>query len=435
MKRKRAIILLICACIACIFAGVLTACGGEDSFDGVKVVFELEGGRYKNSNRAPTYYYDLAPGASCKICSPDDFGEDRVTYSGYRIDSWCRTKTVDGATGKVTYSDPWDFDRDTIDSGTESLTLYAVWKESYTCLYELCYRDGEGAVQSIASYAVAEGSGFASINMNTVERDASNMASGLGCTLKKEFINGKSTVVFYDENGAPWDDGFIHPGEDEEKAHVVTNEDGSKSYAVRVFVEFVEGRFTYVSTASELNSAIAKSENIVLMCDIDFGGEKFYGFADSTTRTYGGKKDFDGNPQQLYVDGQGHAVKNFNLGYGVANANLVSDGTFSNSLIVSLFGILDNVKVSDISFTGVTIDLSAGNSRIGSIYVAPLAVMATDSVFENVTFSGTYTCTELPKGFSGNNLYVDRENPIHLGAGTTNTVTGSSVSLTDSVKE
>ncbi len=435
MKRKRAIILLICACIACIFAGTLTACGGEDSFEGVKVVFELEGGRYKNSTRAPTYYYDLAPGASCKIVSPDNYGSDSVTYSGYRIDSWCRTKTVNEATGEVSYSDPWDFDRDTIDSETESLTLYAVWKESYVCTYELCYWDENGEVQSITTYQVAEGSKFSAFNINSADRDASSVASTLGCTLKKELVDGKSSPVFYSESKEPWDPDFVHPGEDEETTHVIVNEDGSKAYAVRIFVEFVEGRFTYVSTSSELNSAIARSENIVLMCDIDFGGNTFSGFADGETRKYGGKKDIDGSPLQLYIDGKGFSIKNFKLGYSAANANLVSDETFSNSLIISLFGILDNVKVSDISFENVTIDLSADNSRIGSIYVAPLAVMATNSVFENVTFNGTYSCTRLPRGFSESNLYVEREEVIHLGVGTTNTVSASTVTLTDSVTE
>lgn len=439
MKRKRAIILLICMCMVCIFAGLLTACGGEEEYEGVKVVFELEGGKYKNSGRAPTYYYDLADGASSKIVSPDDFAGDSkntVTNPGYRIESWCKTKTVDPETGEVTYSDPWDFDRDTITSETGSLTLYAVWKEYFVCMYELCYWDTAGEVQSIATYQVMENAKFATYNMNKAEQDASKKATSVGCTVYKELADGKGAVSFYDKDGEKWDPDYTHPGDDETLAKAVETGDGTKAYVVQIFVKFVEGKFAYVSTASELNAAIGAKQNIVLMCDIDFNGGTFNGFADATTKFYGGATDY-GTPVQTYVDGQGHSIKNFVFGYETGRDYLVSDSTFSRSLIVSLFGIMDNVKVSNISFTGVTIDLSTGNDLTGSIYVSPLAVMATNSIFENVTFEGTYKCSSLPRNFSEENLFVEREKPIQLGTDTdNNTVNGTTtVTLTDAVTE
>lgn len=438
MKRKRAIILLICMCMVCIFAGLLSACGGDVEYEGVKVVFELEGGKYKNSGRAVAYYYDLTEGASSKIVSPDDFAGDSkntVTNPGYRLEGWYKTKSVDPETGEVTYADPWDFDRDTISSDTGSLTLYAAWKEYFICMYELCYWDAAGEVQSITTYQVMENAKFAAYNMNRAEQDASNKASSVGCTVYKELVEGKGTVLFYDKDGEKWDPNFTHPGDDETRATAIDTDDGTKAYVVQIFVKFVEGKFAYVSTASELNSAIGSKQNIVLMCDIDFNGAKFNGFADATTKFYGGATDF-GTPVQTYVKGEGHAIKNFVLGYETGRDYLVSDSTFSRSLIISLFGIMDNVKVTDLSFTGVTIDLSTGNDLTGSIYVAPLAVMATNSIFENVKFEGTYKCTALPKNFKQSNLFVERSSAIHLRTeGDNNTVDGTTVTLTDAVTE
>jgi len=60
MKLKR--ILLAIFCLATVFALVGCNEGGSSNKGGTKVVFELEGGTYKNSPYAVTYIYDLEDG-------------------------------------------------------------------------------------------------------------------------------------------------------------------------------------------------------------------------------------------------------------------------------------------------------------------------------------------------------------------------------------
>lgn len=447
MKRRRTIILCICALLVCIFAGILTACGAEQELEGVQVVYECEGGTYKNGVRA-THYYDLKPGAECLLVAPESVDADELRRPGFTFDGWYRTRTEDPVTGKVTYSDPWDFEKDTITSDTERVTLYAAWKENFKTYYELCYRGEDGEEISIAKYDVLNGSKFdnsAYYNKvdglpGTPDQDAADKAFDLRSTVKREYADGASRVCYYDENGNAWDPDFLHPGDEGELTHVVETKDQdgnslSKECTVKVFVEFEEGLFSYASNVTELKDAIADrqhNKSIKLLADIDFGGETFDGFADSTTRICGGLKNIvDGSSEELFIDGQNHVIKNFELGYNVSSLVIANETLGNNSLVVSLFGLIDHVRIQNISFTGVTIDLSVDFSRVANIYVAPLALTAVSSEIVNVSFTGTYKTTKLPSGFIQDNLVVERTNPVHFPA--TETVIGENVtvSLTD----
>ena len=444
MKRRRTIILCICALLVCIFAGILTACGAEQEFEGVQVVYEFEGGVYKNGGRA-THYYHLKPGAECLLVSPESLDADELRRPGFTFAGWYQTRTEDPVTGKVTYSDPWDFEKDTISSDTERVTLYAAWKENFRTYYELCYRDGDGEEVSIAKYDVLNGSKFnSSANYNKVDglpgvpdQDAADKASELRCTVKKEYADGASRVCYYDENGNAWDPDFLHPGDEGDLTHVVettdpeTGESLSKECTVKIFVEFEEGIFSYASNVTELQRAITNKESIVLLADIDFAGGTFNGFADTTTRIYGGLKNFDGSYKELYIDGKDHSIKNFALGYNVSSLVTGNETLGNNSLVVSLFGLIDHVRIKNVSFTGVTIDLSADYSRVANIYIAPLALTSVSSEIVNVSFTGTYKTTKLPSGFIQDNLVVERTNPVHFPATETEIGENVTVSLTD----
>lgn len=390
MKFKRAAIYLLCALAICIFAGGLVSCsGGQNEYDGVKVVFELEGGTFKNSKRAIVYYYDLKEDASALLKRPEEYDTRySVIRQGFHIVEWCKTRT-ENADGSISYSDPWDFAHDTVSGSEESVTLYAVWATDVIHTYEICYVEEDGSVSVVYTYEVSEGDAFRDRFENANTRN--------GYTAERVMNeNGELVIGYYDEDGNPWDPSFTHPG-------------GEESLAIRVFVRYIEGTFTYVTTASELTSAVARGQNIYLYNDIDFEGKDFSGFKNATSGKY-----------SATLKGNGHSIKNFNLSYAQGASNLVNDNDFgTNALCISLFGILENATVENVSFEDVTIAIRANFSQIRAVYVAPIGVKAVNSKVENVSFSGSITCERLLDGISEEeeNFHVETEKLVYITSG------------------
>lgn len=390
MKRKRAIIILICMCIVCIFAGMLTACGGDEQdytssaapnsngHNGVEVIYELEGGTYQNTQRHVRMYYYIPDGGETLISPPGSNSKRELIRANYHLTGWFRTRT-ENSDGTVSYSDEWDFENDKLKSSDASLTLYCGWAPNVVHTFNICYYDEEGAVKSETSIQVQAGDTF---------KDPSNRAdSRVGYTAKREKNEetGKYEIVYYqgkDESGnwVPWDPAFTHPG-------------GETSTAVNVFVEYLEGDFTYVSTADEFiaaASAYARSGNgVYLTNDIDLEGRTTNGFRDNAGKF---KSVFYGN---------GFTVKNIALGFNV-NTVISDTHLVDKSLCISLFGNLEGAVIEDVTFENLTISVDVKNSRINGVYVAPLAVLTdgTSSV-SKVHISGSITAERISLSSSG----------------------------------
>ena len=380
MKRKRAIILLVCMCIVCIFAGMLAACGGgEQDYTsnsapyaegnyGVEITFELEGGTYQNSTRHVRMYYYIRDGMETHITPPGENSKRELNRANYYITGWYRTRT-ENPDGTVTYSDEWDFEKDTVKSGDEGFTLYCGWAPKIVHTYEICYYDENGAEQVYGKIQVNAGDPFS---------DSSDRADNrVGYTAKREANEaGEYEICYYsgkDENGnwIPWDPAFTHPG-------------GETSTAVKVFVDYLKGDFKYVSTASELISAsknYANTDNgVYLTQDIDLGGEELPIFRK-------GNGDFKG-----VFYGNGYTVKNFILKYDVNNVISNRHALLEDkALCISLFGNLEGATVRDVTFEGVEINIDINYDQINGVYVAPLAVLANSSSVEGVNISGSIT--------------------------------------------
>ena len=375
-KKLRTLFLtLLCAVTGmCLIAG-LSACKEEDAFKGVPVVFELEGGTFKNSQRAIRYYYDLPEGASAKILRPEQHDSRyEVTMPGYHIpeDGWCRKKEVKDD-GTVIYSDPWDFESDTISYGDEGITLYAAWKPDIWYTYDVCYYDENGEVQVLGSYEA-----IGDMRFNDI---LSYADSRYGYTAMREMKNGQLQVVYYDESGEVWDDDFVHPG-------------GETSLAIKVFVKYLTGRFTYVTDAAGLKKAASNGENVYLYNDIDMEGATFNGF-----------KNGAGNYTGTFL-GNTHRIYNFKLGYDAGT--LINDDDFggSNILCVSLFGRLSGATIKEVSFEQVTVELGIELSKTQGLWFAPIGVKAVNSTVQDVSFSGSVTLKKLNNNVKANQNYT-----------------------------
>lgn len=383
MKRKKAIILLVCMCMVCIFAGLLTACGNSEQdytlsdspnsngHSGVEVVYELEGGTYQNTKRHVRRYYYVPEGGETLISPPGenlDGKKEEIIRANYYITGWYRTRT-ENADGTVSYSDEWDFGKDKIKSGDPSLTLYCGWAAKIRHTYEICYYDEKGEAQVYTSIETQAGAVFA---------DPSDLADGRpGFTAKRgKNEAGRYEICYYsgkDASGAliPWDPNFTHPG-------------GETSTAVKVFVEYLEGDFTYVSTADEFLAAAknyARSGNgVYLTDDIGLEGAETNGFRNNAGKFTG------------VFYGNGHTVKNFTLTYNVNDPVSNQQALLGDkALCISLFGNLEGATIEDVNFEGMSLTVNVSLSLLNDVYVAPLAILAKESSVKNVNVSGSIT--------------------------------------------
>lgn len=308
---------------------VLTGCNGNiEQGSTATAVFYLEGGTCKTNTEKISYVYPMTNKTDTYIADPLVLDSD-ITRVGYHIEHWYQVRT--GDEGSYTYSDPWNFEEDKM--GLEGVTLYAGWAKNIKLSYDLYYKDDEGEDVYINQYVVSEGDAFNDYLHYADDRD------------------GYTAVNFEDAEGNPWNAEFKHPG-------------GDSDLAIKVYVNYIEGDFTLVSTANELRRAT--SRNIYLLNDIDLEGERL-NFGNYNNKTF---------------LGNGHTISNFEVGYTT---------TATGNLFIGVFHSLNNSTVKDVNFTGVTFDLLNQSSRVQSISLGTVAGSINGSVVENVTFSGTYS--------------------------------------------
>lgn len=351
MFRKFAIGLAFIITALC--GAFLVGCGTVDYdkkfSDKAKVVFELEGGKYLNSTTSVSHYYTLEDGKPCKIVALEDIPEGELTRDGgFVLEGWYRTKSGDGV-----YSDRWNFATDTVTK--DGVTLYANWNAPIEYTFEFVYVDDSGVEHTAGSYKVNAGNKFGDVYRNDV------------LTYANGYAGHTAIAVYYDaEHKIPFDDSVTHPG-------------GEESTAVKLYVEYIEGSYTIVRTATQLSTA-PRTRGIYLLDDIDMEG-KSLSFNDFSGRTF---------------IGNGHKISNFTVSYTASRNYLVEDfeDESKQAFCISLFGNVDGAKVVGVTFENMRVVVDSFLSGIDKIYVAPLAVSAKNSTFEDVTVTGTFGYTQ-----------------------------------------
>ncbi len=360
--KKIFILLLTIVMFSCLF--LIVGCNPTTDFSGTKVVFELEGGNYQNATRPVVFYYQFEEGAPRLIKELSELSEQDLDRAGYDLVGWFTTKKTDSS-GNVTYEDQWDFAKDEV--GEDGITLYACWqiKAEYTYeVYDFDDFDNSEALPVITK---------------TV---------GVGSTFSERYATrpGYTLIALYDENKQPWDPSFKHPG-------------GETDCAIKVYAQYIEGTYTVVRTASELTLASTRNANIYLAADIDMDGKAL---------SFGNfKKELLGN---------GHTISNFSVSYSAGRDDLIEDfdDPSKKSLTISLFGNTDGAKVIDVNFEDVSINVDTTYKDTYKIYVAPIAVSATDTEISNVTFNCTVTIVSLPPDIDADRsrLIIEETNAV-----------------------
>ncbi len=371
MKRFRLFGIILISALAAVFA---VGCAGSTAEykNNVRVVYELEGGVYKNSTRAVELYYGFARGGEYAIKSVEDVTTVKIERSGYHIEGWYTSKTeTDGA---VSYDGKWDFATDKVKvdengkvsyggkTGEDNLVrLYARWSANVTYEYNVGYVDAENKYVKVGTVETEWGRSFgrAKYEIAKLENDREGYTS-LGRYYK------------YDAEAAN--------GKGEELTDDFAFEESKENVSLDIVVDYIEGNFRVVREAKDITSNASadkdKNKMLFLMNDVDFGGKT----VDFTI--YNG------------VRGNGFTLSDFKISVTAYVGDkdgdpTAPDGSEAVRVEVSLFGDMDGGEVKDVTFDNVKFEVRANNSKIEKIYFAPLAMRARNTNFERAAIRVT----------------------------------------------
>ncbi len=371
MKRFRLFGIILISALAAVFA---VGCAGSTAEykNNVRVVYELEGGVYKNSTRAVELYYGFARGGEYAIKSVEDVTTVKIERSGYHIEGWYTSKTeTDGA---VSYDGKWDFATDKVKvdengkvsyggkTGEDNLVrLYARWSANVTYEYNVGYVDAENKYVKVGTVETEWGRSFgrAKYEIAKLENDREGYTS-LGRYYK------------YDAEAAN--------GKGEELTDDFAFEESKENVSLDIVVDYIEGNFRVVREAKDITSNASadkdKNKMLFLMNDVDFGGKT----VDFTI--YNG------------VRGNGFTLSDFKVSVtsyvGDKDGDPTApDGSEAVRVEVSLFGDMDGGEVKDVTFDNVKFEVRANKREIEKIYFAPLAMRAKNTNFERAAIRVT----------------------------------------------
>ena len=339
---------------------LLSGCGGgNDKLEGKYIAtFELNGGTLttNTSQISPKVNYAYEPGSL--MLDPATHAGYKLTKNGYNFTGWYTS-------AECLPEEKWDF-KTPIES--EHLTLYAGWAKKIVYTFTVCYADGENTV-TLGSYTV---------DADSVFTDRSNYAD------KRE---GFTPTGYYADAACttPWDSNTKHPG-------------GEVDTDIRVFVDYIPGKWQLVSNYAQLVNAIG-SGNVYLTADIDCNGQEF---------PY---KSFQG-----IFEGNGHTVSNFTVkksGSAIVRASIFNSVTAGSEIRNVAF---ENVTYQ---FTDVT--------NVKERRIAALAQQGADCKITDVTIKG-----KIVTDYEGE---LSRYDQAFFEEGDTATVTGFTATISIEIQK
>lgn len=346
MKKRRICWLVLLLCVP------LVACkSNKNNLDDLidkgyqyEVILDGNGGMIGNySTRRYLVAYNSL------IIPPGEDGIPAATKAGYTLKGWYTgSKDEDGT---VTYEEPWDFSTDKI---TESITLYAYWTQTYRVF--AYYGENNQEIRDLAD----------------LENDT-------------DILNAPSSSIFrgYTLIDYYYDEALTEKVEFGKE--IVSYFENSSSRDLYLYTDWLEGRYTLVSEASQLKK-LAPTTNYYLLNDIDCAEEDIF----SGINTYSG-----------IFDGAGHTIKNMKI-------TQIQAGNTE----FALFKNLENATIKNIVFDGMSIDVTV---NYGHPEIAFVAGKVKNSTFEDVhlynssiyiTIDGSITSSDIFTGI----LYRSKDN-------------------------
>ncbi len=369
-KIKLKAILISALCLLCLFAA--TAC--EESYDPLKdgytatVIYDFNGEQFDDI-QSKTYRYKPDTPIIEPSTELNAVGLIAPSKKGYHISGWYTAETDENnepikVEGKYQLSEEtWDFDSDR--SGGENSLIYLVarWSKNYTFTVDV----GEDA-------------------RNAKVEDKVNTNYSKASGLSRPGIDPKWTghtlyyYYYYEKDGKP-----VLKDEGGKKTRIYdstwdTLVISDETPEITVYVEWLEGDWVIVTSASELGKYKVKSnKNYILDNDIDFNGSDFSGI-----------QAFKGT-----FDGNGYTIKNFvhsespssgeEFGlFSFTGSGTVKNLTFENCTVSYSFSILPpsgKFSVAFMSANGGDVSRFADLNFVGCALNVSTSSRATDAEF------------------------------------------------------
>ena len=356
MKRKFLILLALTTVLLLAVVGCKAA---DNSLEGKNIVtFELNGGTLKYATSSTKTRINFAYYPGTYILAPEEIYGYELSRVGYDFTGWYTSENF-------LPEEKWDFENTPFN--TETLTLYAGWRESIYHTYTVYYTDTNGEDVALGTYDITQwGETFS---------DAYNYAkTRVGYTPIGYYSDKELTTV--------WNKDFTHPG-------------GAENLDIPVYVAYIAGDWNLVSNYAQFLSAINGNKNVYLTQNIDGANAEFSG------------KDYTG-----IIEGNG---------YTISNLTVKKEGTLI--YYCSMFKNLgEGTKIMNVNFENIQFALGtvSANAATSGVRIAALARNANNVTIQNVTVQGTvitdYT-GELPRL---NEAVYDSENTATVEQFTSN---------------
>lgn len=326
---KKIFKLIFIALVAITLTFIMSGCGrDQQELEGKNVVtFDLNGGTLETNTASVSTQIKYAYDANTYLLDPaEDIPGCKLYRTGYTFTGWYTS-------AECKPDEKWDFEPL---FNSPELTLFAGWKKAILHTYSVyCVVDGEE--QLLGSYEVTAGDNFSDWRKYSKRK-------------------GYTAMGFYSdiEFTTPWDDSFKHPG-------------GETDTNIKVYVDYIEGEWEFVSDYATLSSALTSGKNVYLTNDIDCGGARLINHSSLTS--YNG-----------IFEGNGFTVSNFKVEkYGTAR------------FVIAIFRSLGaTAEIRNVNFESVVYDFSGIPENAKNSKVAAVAVDAIEGAkITNVSVTGT----------------------------------------------
>ena len=395
MKKFKLFAILISAVICALSLFVFSSCSGKGEDRGIKVIYNLNEGTYKNSEEDVVVYYKYPDGAK-RLIKAIPIGSDgtaKVERLGYNFAGWYKD---------AEFTEPWDFDNDTV--GDEGVTLYANWAKKTQYIYSIGYMK-DGQFEEVNTSVARPLLSF-DFSLDAII-DAADTRDGYTLLYKSIKPDENDYAAYFDEKG--------------------NLKESDTDVTIKVYAEYIEGDYlllySYDDFANLSDSANKlKGKTLLLMNDIDCGGKTL---GDSFRNAFATDKNGTFN----YLGIHSYDPENKGTKYSVSNFAISRSymDKINAPMTASIFADIgaageanaaNPIKISNVNFTDVTINADVGNDSISELYVSSFADNIYNAEITNVNVSVKIIASKL-RGDEEKPFFYEAE---HVYARTTENV-------------
>ena len=334
MKRLKHVLLILTLAASAL---LLAACGTvEIDYRGegytAMAVFDFMGGELTTDTANVSGKISYAYRPDSLVVDPLKIDGYSIKKENYEFAGWYKDEQC---------TVPWDFSSERV-KANETRTVYAKWVPVIKYTYTLCYIDENSEEKQVYSYRVNQGDTFKDTSFSNLTRKNYTPHYDLA---QRYYSDSDYTI--------PWNGNFEHPG-------------GEQDTDVKIYVNYIEGEWNYVSDYSALRAALTGNKNAYIINDVDCKGA-------------------------TWVPIENYSAKFYGRGYVISNIKQILDNIRGETCIVR--NLSSTAEIKDVKFANVTISTSKRTYR--ELNVSSFALNAeAGCVINKLSVSGTFIETD-----------------------------------------